>query len=58
VFGTENDLGLYYEWFKCFCRIRNLSIWSVQNNILTQVRNLLWTGLYLELQNLQHYRYW
>jgi len=51
MFGTENDFGLYYEWFKCFCLIPSLSVWSVQNNILTQVRNLFWTGLNLEIQN-------
>jgi len=35
MFGTENDLGLDYEWFKCFCLIPSLSVWAVQNNILT-----------------------
>jgi hypothetical protein len=32
MFGTENDLGLYYEGFKCFCLIPSLSVWAVQKH--------------------------
>ena len=40
---NREDLGLYFEWFKCFCLIQSMSVLSVQINILTQVRNLLQT---------------